>query len=132
MLYLWYILTLMSQIQYLMQASAQTFITDTVVGGLNDLRYPIIFGGYDDKHVLEGFAYDFNQDLVLSARTCSPTLTDPSTTKIRWYIAYLENFADEINWAFQLPSTPFEVDGGTSCSTSDIMLQEISHRDFDS
>lgn len=80
----------MTYIQYFMPASALTFITDNVVdGALNELRYPIIFGGYDDKHVLEGFSLDFDQNLVLSARTCSSTLSDPSTTKIRWYIAYL-------------------------------------------
>ena len=62
-------------------STQQTFITDANVGGtLSSYKYPMIVGGYDDYHEVEGFEFAKNSHLVISVKSCSQALTDASTT----------------------------------------------------
>ena len=70
-------------------------------------KYPVIVGGYDDHHEVEGFEFDMNAHLVISVKICSRALTFDDTSEIRRYVAYLKSGAPEFSWFLQLPPSPF-------------------------
>jgi hypothetical protein len=83
-------------------------VTDSIVdGSLSPYKYPVIVGGYDDYHEVEGFEFDMNAHLVISVKTCSLALTDATTSEIRRYVAYLKSGEPEFSWFLQLPPSPF-------------------------
>ena len=67
--------------------SQQTMTSDSVIspGTMQTYKYPIIVGGYDDHHYVEGFRFD-GYSVAFAVKTCSKELTGEAFV-MRWYVA---------------------------------------------